>query len=190
MEPQSDQNDQPAVEQNEAKLQRIKTKCLPGVKITLIISILLSLVSFIIGIWGTHKCPVEDNIPFFLIVIGGIGLLSKVLTYVREKLVKLNDKTQYIMSVLYTVEIVFLLNGSFWVFKVYKPSFDPTDDDKYCSKTVYMFAFAYLFILYGMVIVVICTFLCFLGCILCVVATSDDTDVEAQNQSETQPIRQ
>nr|XP_023029772.1 uncharacterized protein LOC111517746 [Leptinotarsa decemlineata] len=132
---------------------------------------------FIVGILAVNKCPVQDNIPLYLIATGAIGLLSKLITTTREQIMR-HVKTGFVESALYTVEVVFLILGSYWVYKVYPPSYDPKDGAAYCQKTAYLFAFIYLTFFYAIVMCIFCGFMCFLCCI-CLLATAPDPDVEA-----------
>ncbi|ENN77169.1 hypothetical protein D910_10445 [Dendroctonus ponderosae] len=160
-------------EQQKSWAQQLKKRVLPGVRITLLISLIFYIAMFAIGIWGVHRCPVEENIPFFLIVAGGIGLFSKIMSVIREA-ISTSFPIQYVESSLYTVELVFIFFGSFWVFKEYKPSFSPSDQDRYCNKTVYLFAFSFLVVLYAILATMVICFFCFLACIFFVKETERD----------------
>ncbi|XP_060518167.1 transmembrane protein 272-like [Cylas formicarius] len=167
-------------------LAKIKEKFLPGVRITLLISLIFYIAMFVIGIIGVHNCPVNENIPLFLIATGGIGLFSKSVSFIREKLMP-HFTIQFVESSLYTAETVFLIFGSYWVFKVYKPSFYE-GSSRYCQKTVYMFAFIYLAVLYALLLAILLGFFCFLGCIFFVKRTeSDNRDPEAQAHMQGGP---
>ncbi|XP_050309153.1 transmembrane protein 272-like [Anthonomus grandis grandis] len=174
--------------QNEdrTKMDRVKEKVKPGVRITLIISLIFALIMFIVGIYGVHKCRADENIPFFLIVIGGIGVISKACSMVRETVLREHAHVQYAESSLYTVELVFLLLGSYWVFKEYQPNYDDPSNSKYCNKTVYMFAFVYLIVMYAVIFLIATCFCCFLSCIFFVAGTAEPA--EGDNESPSRPI--
>lgn len=75
---------------------------------------------------------------------------------------------------------IFLFSGTYWVYKEFKPSYTPGDQN-YCDKTAYLFGFIYLTFYYALVIVMICGFCCFLACACCIGARaiSSGADVEA-----------
>ncbi|KAG5900585.1 hypothetical protein JTB14_017443 [Gonioctena quinquepunctata] len=169
------------------RIKKIKEKFLPGFKITLLLSLVFNLAMFIIGILAVNKCPVSDNIPLYLIATGVIGILSKIITYLREQIMR-HFKTSFIESALYTSELVFMILGSYWVYKVYPPSYDPADGRAYCQKTAYMFAFVYLTFFYAIIMCVLCGFICFLCCICCI-GTAPDPDVEANDDVTITVVR-
>ncbi|XP_056632853.1 uncharacterized protein LOC130442603 isoform X2 [Diorhabda sublineata] len=90
------------------RITKIKQKVLPGVKITLLISVIIYIAMFIIGILGVHHCPAEENIPLFLIATGAVGLITKITTYMREHIMR-HFQVGYMESSMYTVEMVFLI---------------------------------------------------------------------------------
>ncbi|XP_030757346.1 transmembrane protein 272-like [Sitophilus oryzae] len=181
----SGQHGPPIETQEVTRYERVKNKCMPGVKITLLISLIFYIAAFAIGIWGINKCPAEENVPFFLIVLGGIGVISKTASIIRDKLLEIHPKAQFGESALYTVELVFILLGSFWVFKIYPPNYDQPLSHNYCNKTVYIIAFSYLVALYSVILFTIIGFACFLGCMFFVASTSRQVDEESQ----TEPMR-
>ncbi|XP_066143423.1 transmembrane protein 272-like [Euwallacea fornicatus] len=172
--------DVPARHEEENWVQKVKTKCLPGIRITLLLSLILYLSMFGVGIWGMKKCPAEANIPFFLIVIGGVGMLSKFVSSIEA--VRSREPVKHVESSLYTIELVFMLLGSFWVFKEYKPNYNPGGSD-YCNKTVYMFAFVYLVVICATLCVLMTSYCCFIGCFFFVARTgTTDVDPEAPSR--------
>ncbi|CAG9768563.1 unnamed protein product [Ceutorhynchus assimilis] len=171
-------------EEEKSWFRKVKDKFLPGVKISLIIALLCYFALFVIGIWGIHRCPAEDMIPFFVIVTGAIGLVNKTLSILKETVLKTTDKIHLWESSTYTVELVFLILGSYWVFKEYKPNFINPNDKNYCNKTVYMSAFIYLAVLYALLGIIVISFFCFLGCIFFVKKTED-----ANNEDPESPTR-
>ncbi|KAJ8970551.1 hypothetical protein NQ314_001167 [Rhamnusium bicolor] len=116
-------------------------------------------------------------------MIRGIGLFSKFLTIIREQIAP-HLEVKYIETSLYSVEIVFFILGSFWVYKEYQPKYNPTAGDKYCEKTVYLFAFVYLTVLYAIAVAILSGFMCFLICIIFLKATDDDEPIDAESQTE------
>ncbi|KAL1509314.1 hypothetical protein ABEB36_004076 [Hypothenemus hampei] len=163
-----------------------------SVKISLLISLIFHVAMFGIGIWGIHKCTLEENIPFYLIVAGGIGFLSKSSTLIRPSITTYmnvaNTKKhiQKLEAALYAIEAVFFIFGSFWVFKEYKPSFIPSEDPSigYCDKLVYYFAFSYLIVSYSLLGIIIICYCCFLCCMS---VASGVTRQQERNQDPEAP---
>ncbi|XP_028141789.1 transmembrane protein 272 isoform X3 [Diabrotica virgifera virgifera] len=164
-----------------ARIAKIKQKLLPGVKITLLLSLIIYLAMLIIGILGVHHCPVEENIPLFLIATGAIGLITKITTYMREQIMR-HFQVGYVESSLYTIEMVFLILGAYWVYKEYPPKYDPIFGRAYCQKTAYMMAFVYITFIFGFALVVVAGFIFFLCCICCLAGCSLKSDDEEQPQ--------
>ncbi|KAJ8961149.1 hypothetical protein NQ318_008829 [Aromia moschata] len=160
---------------------KAKEKFSPGIKIGLILALVVYLALLIVGAYGVNKCPVEDNIPLFLIATGGIGLFSKSMTYIREHIM-LHLDVKYIETSMYSVETVFFILGSYWVYKEYPPSYDPSST-AYCNKTVYLFAFVYLSTLYAIAVAVLSGFACFLICICFLKSVDTEVNVEAGVQT-------
>ncbi|RZB40034.1 uncharacterized protein BDFB_004997 [Asbolus verrucosus] len=161
-----------------------------GVKYTLIIAAALNISVLVVGCLNVHKCPVNKNIPLFLIAVGGIGLMSKFISYIRERLSELVT-VAHLESSLYSAEVVFCFLGSYWVFKEYQPSYDPFDETKYCNKTAYLFAFSYLIIHYTIALAVLLACCCFtLCCMICTykvrTCCQDMVSVEQENDTGIQ----
>ncbi|KAK9875087.1 hypothetical protein WA026_005882 [Henosepilachna vigintioctopunctata] len=151
-------------------IRKLKTKLLPGFKYTLLFSLIIYLAMLIIGILAVKKCPVNENIPLFLCIIGFVGLASKLVTYLRNRIVPY-FKIKYVETALYTTEVVFFFLGAYWVYKEYKPSFNPADGARYCQKTAYMYAFIYITAFFafalGILLLVVCVLFiasCSLAC--------------------------
>ncbi|XP_018570206.1 uncharacterized protein LOC108910161 [Anoplophora glabripennis] len=160
---------------------RLKEKLLPGTRIVLVTWLVIYVCLLGVGIYGVKKCPVEKYIPMYLVATGAIGLLSKLLNCYKDKILPFLD-VSYILTCLYAVEIVLLIFGSYWVYKEYKPTYDPKDGAQYCDKTVYLVAFVYISILYAITAMVVSGFLCFLICIYFVKSTEPIVDPEAPRE--------
>ncbi|CAG9823584.1 unnamed protein product [Phaedon cochleariae] len=165
----------------QARFTKIKEKIMPSIRITFLISLVFNVAMLVIGCLAVNKCPVQEYVPLYLIVTGAVGLLSKIITFLREKLIR-HFQVTFIESSLYTIESVFFVLGSYWVYKVYPPNYDPLSGHSYCQKTAYMFAFVYITIFYALILAVLSGLLCFMCC-LCLLASdssSSETDVERQ----------
>ncbi|XP_069371883.1 transmembrane protein 272-like [Paralichthys olivaceus] len=98
-----------------------------------------------IGLGATHlhRCPVQPNIPVFLMVMGAASLLCLSLTYTRS------DRREGTVSILslsfttlmYLFSFCWFIAGTTWVYSVYPPSYTP-GEALYCHKTTFQFAFA------------------------------------------------
>ncbi|XP_068566706.1 transmembrane protein 272-like [Cebidichthys violaceus] len=98
-----------------------------------------------IGLGATHlgRCPVQPNIPIYLIVLGTVNLLSLSLTYSRTSWG--NGMASIMCSsctaVLHLFTFGWFIAGTTWVYPVYPPDYTP-GAFRYCHKTTYQFAFA------------------------------------------------
>ncbi|KAM6903304.1 transmembrane protein 272-like isoform 1-T2 [Lycodopsis pacificus] len=97
-----------------------------------------------IGLGATHlgRCPVQPNIPIYLIVLGTVHLLSLSLTYSQTSW---GDGMAYsmcsaCMAVLHLFSFGWFLAGTTWVYPVYPPDYS-LGASRYCDKTTYQFAF-------------------------------------------------
>ncbi|KAL3276594.1 hypothetical protein HHI36_011966 [Cryptolaemus montrouzieri] len=176
-------------------IRKLKAKLIPGLKYTLLFSLVIYLAMLIVGILSVKKCPVNEDIPLFLCIIGFVGLASKLVTYLRDRIIPF-FKIKYIESALYTTETVFFLLGTYWVYKEFKPSFDPADGAKYCQKTAYLVAFIYLTAFYGILILILLAAVCFCCCAclgVTLFVTTINTLIEsdiAENESQVPYIEE
>ncbi|KAL3276595.1 hypothetical protein HHI36_011967 [Cryptolaemus montrouzieri] len=131
----------------ERRKRFISSRIKKYLKISLIVPILLHLAMIVIGAMNLKKCPVEKNIPIYLLSAGILGILTKLAGIGRNWIIKYIS-FDTIMSVIYTLEFVYFLLGSYWVYKEYKPSFNSHDGNAYCDKTTFMFAFIYITLTY------------------------------------------
>ncbi|KAK9875088.1 hypothetical protein WA026_005883 [Henosepilachna vigintioctopunctata] len=160
----------------ERRKKYISAKIGKYMKLSLIVPILLHLAMIVIGAMNLKKCPVEKNIPVYLLSAGILGILTKTVVVARNWIVKYVS-FDTIMSIIYTLEFVYFLLGSYWVYKEYKPSFNPLDGNAYCNKTAFMFAFIYITLAY----VVLAFFLILLLCCIAGVIALDKI-IPVQNE--------
>ncbi|XP_034401029.1 transmembrane protein 272-like isoform X1 [Cyclopterus lumpus] len=97
-----------------------------------------------IGLGATHlsRCPVQPNIPIYLIVLGASNLLSLSLTYTRNNW---GDDMASIMcsacmAILHFFTFIWFFIGTSWIYPVYPPDYTP-GTLRHCHKTTYQFAF-------------------------------------------------
>lgn len=162
-------------------IRKLKARLLPGVRYTLLIWLLIYVAMFIVGVLSVKRCPADEDIPLFLCMTGFVGVASKIVTYLRDRIIPY-FKIKYMESALYSTELIFFILGTYWVFKAYKPSFDPADGSKYCQKTAFMFAFIYLASFYAIVAILLLLGVCFCCCMFMGIGlfnTLIDEDVEA-----------
>ncbi|XP_040044911.1 transmembrane protein 272 isoform X1 [Gasterosteus aculeatus] len=98
-----------------------------------------------IGLGATHLslCPVQSNIPIYLIALGVSNLLALSLTYTSttwgEGMVSIMCST--CTAILHLISFGLFFAGSTWVYPVYPPDYTP-GALRYCHRTTYQFAFA------------------------------------------------
>jgi len=73
--------------------------------------------------------------------------------------------------------------GSFWIYSVHPPSYDPTNEQNYCNKTLYLFAFWLNAVCYGcLAVLLLCS-----GCLalyICVQNTCRRPQSSASNSQQ------
>ncbi|XP_068603761.1 transmembrane protein 272-like [Brachionichthys hirsutus] len=93
-----------------------------------------------IGLGATHlnSCPVQPNIPVYLMVLGAASLVALSVTYTLKN----GDGCALISfcsTFVYLFAFCWLIAGSVWVYPLYPPSYTP--GGQYCHRTTYQFAF-------------------------------------------------
>ncbi|XP_062372230.1 transmembrane protein 272-like [Sardina pilchardus] len=97
------------------------------------------------GTMHLNDCPIQPNIPVFLIVTGVFGLLSLMLTYTKNIF---EEGGIYLLcsicSIISSTFVIFwLIAGSKWIYFLYQPNYDPLSKDGFCQKKLYLFAFGF-----------------------------------------------
>ncbi|KAK5611012.1 hypothetical protein CRENBAI_023066 [Crenichthys baileyi] len=113
-----------------------------------------------IGLGAIHMdhCPVQPNVPVYLIVLGATSLLSLIFTYSSTGY---QDGAVHILSlacmtVLHIFSFAWLIAGSSWVYAVYPPNY--SGKERYCHKTTYQFAFVVTTLLWvAMTLLLVCS---------------------------------
>ncbi|KAM4714283.1 transmembrane protein 272 isoform 1-T2 [Anableps anableps] len=137
-----------------------------------------------IGAVYLHECPVQENIPIYLIVSGVFSLILDLLSCLPCTRGP-KDGSQSVLSQSFTVwnSLVSLflfcwfITGNVWIYSVYEPNYikNSTDVSLYCNKTLYLFAFWTTTLVYILVILFLVVGCCVLFCFfLCGRADSDD----------------
>ncbi|XP_040908593.1 transmembrane protein 272-like isoform X1 [Toxotes jaculatrix] len=122
-----------------------------------------------IAVGATHlsRCPVQPNIPIYLIVMGAASLLSLSLTYTSSTC---TDGAVHILSLVCTGFLHFFtfcwfIAGSVWVYSVYPPSYTP-GEARYCHKTIFQFAFIVITVTWALMALIFFCGCCF-GALTC-----------------------
>lgn len=114
--------------------------------------VVLGVLTAAIGIGANflRDCPVQPNIPVYLIVlgvfvllalIGSLGLLYGLHAKDTYEMLLLSVLVISVSFILYLFIVCWFITGSFWIYSVHPPSYDPTTEQNYCNKTLYLFAF-------------------------------------------------
>ncbi|KAF5296108.1 hypothetical protein FQA39_LY02742 [Lamprigera yunnana] len=151
------------------QIEEIKNKYKkPATGVFLLIFIIINTIMLCAGIATAQNCPINPNIPIYIAVAGGLGIISKILPLANYKFQL--TVLQWISYFLFLVEFAWMIVGSVWIYSIYQPNYDPLHGP-YCDKTAYLLAFWLLTINYiyiGLMIIATCCVLC---CImLCVAA--------------------
>ena len=122
--------------------------------------LVLNIIMLVVGILKKDDCPIQQNVPLYLIVAGAIGIISKVLPFINRKL----DwcLLDLLVSVSYLFEFIWVILGSVWIYSIYKPNFNPAAGD-YCNETAYLLGFWLLtlhWIFLAISIVLVCCCCC------------------------------
>ena len=98
------------------------------------------------GLMYLNECPEGKYIPVYLVVGGIFGILKQLL-HLSTKVRSRNEQEleQLRQSPTQTLLNCFILGwfliGSFCIYRIYEPNYDPTQGAKYCNRTLYLFAF-------------------------------------------------
>ncbi|XP_051982931.1 transmembrane protein 272-like [Xyrauchen texanus] len=90
-----------------------------------------------------HECPVQPYLPIYLTVIGASGLLSLLLLYIRNTLDDcLLARFCCVFSLmLYIFNACWFFAGTYWIYSIYPPNYNPNSTGDHCHRTLYLFAF-------------------------------------------------
>ncbi|XP_034933650.1 transmembrane protein 272-like [Chelonus insularis] len=117
------------------------------------VTIAVPLSMMIIGGMYLYDCPQGEYIPVYLLVAGGFAIFKQLL-YLSARVRQWpddRDEERIRQSPTLTLINCFMLGwfiiGSMWVYKEYEPNYDPSLG-KYCNKTLYLFAFWLITLVY------------------------------------------
>ncbi|XP_042615628.1 transmembrane protein 272-like [Cyprinus carpio] len=126
------------------------------VVLTVVLGVIIAAIG--IGAYFLRDCPVQPYIPVYLIVFGvfvllvlivSLGLLFGTLAKDVFELLLLSMLIISISVILYLFVVCWFITGSVWIYSVHPPSYDPTNGQNYCNKTLYLFAFWLNTVCYG-----------------------------------------
>uniref|UniRef100_A0A671PEY0 Si:dkey-19b23.14 n=1 Tax=Sinocyclocheilus anshuiensis TaxID=1608454 RepID=A0A671PEY0_9TELE len=88
-----------------------------------------------------------------------------------------------VSAILFLFVVCWFITGSVWIYSVHPPSYDPTNEENYCNKTLYLFAFWLNTVCYGCLAVLL---LCsgFLVLYICVQNTCQRPQSLASNSQQ------
>ncbi|XP_073997048.1 transmembrane protein 272-like isoform X2 [Rhodnius prolixus] len=165
-----------------------------GCTILIAVTIVIPIAMMIVGGMYLSDCPVNNNIPLYLLVGGFFGILKQILQlYCRIKRghnrnanneEERAERTSTVQSLLSCFMFIWFILGSYWVYSEYKPNFEPKRGT-YCNRTVYLFAFWQITVIY---IVFIMMTLCLCSVSLCVIACA--RNLRFTEDRESQPIQE
>ncbi|XP_035536706.1 transmembrane protein 272-like [Morone saxatilis] len=124
---------------------------------------------------ATHlgSCPLQPNIPIYLIVLGAGSIVSLCMTYTRSIM---KDGCIYILTsvctaFLHILSFCWFIAGTVWVYPIYPPNYTP-GAAPYCQKTTYLFAFVVTTLVWAtMALMFVCGF-CFSLVTCCTTVTA------------------
>ncbi|XP_014260493.1 uncharacterized protein LOC106673068 [Cimex lectularius] len=138
-----------------------------GCTIAIGVTIVIPLAMFIIGSNYLYDCPVNSHIPLYLLIGGLIGLFKPVFhLFHRFKYGpqprddEAFAKNSSLQSLLNCSLMAWFILGSYWVYKEYQPNYERSSGERYCNKTVYLFAFwqiTFVYILLGITSLCLCS---------------------------------
>nr|XP_045581220.1 transmembrane protein 272-like [Procambarus clarkii] len=135
----------------------------------LVLAMAVPVLMVIMGVQYLHDCPLEPNIPIYLLVGGCFGTLKLLWilcqqvrsrryeriddAFAEDSLDEIFTSTSYrATDVALTIFLlVWFGMGNYWVYRIYLPNFQVAlfKPNNWCSKTLYLFAVAQLLFVYS-----------------------------------------
>ncbi|CAF1114894.1 unnamed protein product [Adineta steineri] len=128
----------------------------------LILLTIFQVILFFMGVKYLNDCPIQPNLPVYLLVVGSMGLV-RVLNLLwkqfrRRRMRKLegveldqeeeteNDGSSFTDAVLNLFLLAWFIVGQFWTWGVYLPNFEfgLENPHHYCHRNVYVFALVHI----------------------------------------------
>ncbi|CAF0724163.1 unnamed protein product [Adineta ricciae] len=134
----------------------------------LILLTIFQVILFFMGVKYLNDCPVQPNLPVYLLVAGSMGLV-RVLNLLwkqfrRRRMRKLegveldqeeeteNDGSDFTDAVLSLFLFGWFIVGQYWAWRIYKPNFEfgLRNPENYCHRNVYIFTLVHIGFVYVM----------------------------------------
>ncbi|CAF4568119.1 unnamed protein product [Rotaria sp. Silwood1] len=147
----------------------------------LILLTVFQVILFFVGVKYLNDCPVQSNLPVYLLVVGSMGLV-RVLNLLwkqfrRRRMRKLegveldqeeeteNNGSDFTDAVLNLFLLAWFIVGQYWTWRVFMPNFEfgIENPNNYCHRNVYIFTLIHIGFVYVMFLAAI-FFLIALAC--------------------------
>ncbi|XP_076867355.1 transmembrane protein 272-like [Brachyhypopomus gauderio] len=157
----------------ETLLQNIRMTAVLSVPVLILsklLAIALPIAEVVIGVQYLEKCPRQPNIPIYLLVSGVFSLVLALLSCLPCAR-KDEDCSMCSLSCLCTAWnslvgfflFIWFISGNVWVYSIYPPNYNTSVVD-YCAKTVYLFAFWTINVVYILLGILLVGGCCLLFC--------------------------
>ncbi|KAF6199981.1 hypothetical protein GE061_006279 [Apolygus lucorum] len=163
-----------------------------GCTIAICVTIVIPIAMFCVGSNYFNDCPLNPNIPLYLLLGGLLGAFKQFLQFfhrvnTRQRPDEEEDieRGSSLQSLINCFMMAWFILGSYWVYKEYEPNYDPLKGP-WCNKTLYLFAFwqiTFIYILFAFMTVCLCSIS------LCVIAFARRHLRLATPDRESQPIQ-
>ncbi|CAN9503697.1 unnamed protein product [Ophioblennius macclurei] len=102
--------------------------------------VLLAAIGF--GALYIGHCPLQPNIPIYLVVLGASNIIALTISYIMPACghTLIGLLTRSIGGLIYIFLFCWFIAGTHWIYSIYPPSYTP-GTSRYCHKTPYLFAF-------------------------------------------------
>ncbi|MCI4394120.1 hypothetical protein PGIGA_G00165200 [Pangasianodon gigas] len=162
--------------EDRALLQNIRRTPKPSLPVLItskLVAIALPVAQLVIGVLYLEACPHQPLIPIYLLVSGVFALVLVLLSCLPCTQEEENGggAISTLCTTWNSLITLFLfcwfIAGNVWVYSIYEPNYDP-HTPSYCAKTLYLFAFwtiTLVYIIIGLIItagccVMVCTCVC------------------------------
>lgn len=107
---------------------------------------ILPISSIVLGVIHRHHCPIDVNIPIYLIVSGTVGLVVHILELFtkiknRDTSSSVSSPVRMLRGCLQCFLFGWFIAGNVWIYSAYKPEYVDQSSATYCHVILYLFAF-------------------------------------------------
>ncbi|CAF3742160.1 unnamed protein product [Rotaria sordida] len=146
---------------------------LDGATVLLALLTVFQIILFFMGVKYLNDCPIQPNLPVYLLVVGAMGLV-RVLNLLwkqfrRRRMRKLegieldqeeeteNNGSGFTDAVLNLFLLAWFIVGQFWTWHIFMPKFEfgLENPNNYCHRNVYIFTLVHIAFVYIMFLAVI-----------------------------------